>query len=81
MLLLQTGVLGEGTFGVVVRACDPTTSGVEIAIKLLPRGETLSSPRPFRPPRRCIYHLKPLHHCVCRSCNHEFSKCFVWLSD
>lgn len=35
---LQTGVLGEGTFGVVVRACDPTTSGSEIAIKLLPRG-------------------------------------------
>lgn len=40
---LQTGVLGEGTFGVVVRACDPTTSSSEIAIKLLPRGAPLAA--------------------------------------
>ena len=40
----QTGVLGEGTFGVVVRACDPTSSSGEIAIKLLPRGDFVSLP-------------------------------------
>lgn len=58
----QTGVLGEGTFGVVVRACDPTTSGVEIAIKLLPRGETSSSPRlaPWTQEMH-LPHRSPLH--------------------
>lgn len=41
-LHVQTGVLGEGTFGVVVKACDPASSGPELAIKLLPRGEFVS---------------------------------------
>ena len=41
--LLQTGVLGEGTFGVVLRARDPqSVGGGEIAIKLLPRGDFVS---------------------------------------
>ena len=40
---MQTGVLGEGTFGVVVKARDPEApSGGEIAIKLLPRGDFVS---------------------------------------
>lgn len=42
--LLQTGVLGEGTFGVVLRARDPqSVGGGEIAIKLLPRGDFVSA--------------------------------------
>lgn len=42
-MLLQTGVLGEGTFGVVLRARDPQAmGGGEIAIKLLPRGDFVS---------------------------------------
>ncbi len=58
----------------VVRACDPTTSGVEIAIKLLPRGGS----RPylgllFGSVSRPAYLLKHLHPRVCASCRHELS--------
>ena len=37
---LQTGELGQGTFGVVIKALDLRTHPpVEVAIKLLPRGD------------------------------------------
>jgi hypothetical protein len=46
-VMVQTGVLGEGTFGVVLRARDPqSVGGGEIAIKLLPRGDFVSAQFP-----------------------------------
>jgi len=59
----QTGVLGQGTFGVVVRAVDPDMSPdcpVEVAIKLLPRGEVLKNFKTYV--AREILHQSCLKH-------------------
>lgn len=41
---LQTGILGQGTFGTVIRATDPETDPpVDVAIKLLPRGNFIKN--------------------------------------
>ena len=60
----QTGVLGQGTFGVVVRAVDPDNSSpecpVEVAIKLLPRGEVLKNFKTYV--AREILHQSCLEH-------------------
>ena len=56
--LLQTGVLGEGTFGVVLRARDPqSVGGGEIAIKLLPRGDFVSVDKPVMQFAPCMPRL------------------------
>lgn len=42
--LVQCGLLGQGTFGIVVKALDLRSSPPpEVAIKLLPRGDIVSS--------------------------------------
>ena len=42
--LLQSCLLGQGTFGIVVKALDlRCDSPQEVAIKLLPRGDVVSS--------------------------------------
>ena len=41
--VVQNGLLGQGTFGIVVKALDLRTSPpLEVAIKLLPRGDIVS---------------------------------------
>ena len=45
LLLLQICLLGQGTFGIVVKAMDLRTDpSLEVAIKLLPRGDIVSIP-------------------------------------
>ena len=40
---VQSGLLGQGTFGIVVKALDLRTNPpLEVAIKLLPRGDIVS---------------------------------------
>ena len=59
----QTGVLGAGTFGVVVRAVDPDSLAdcpSEVAIKLLPRGELLKNFKTYV--TREILHQSCLEH-------------------
>lgn len=57
----QTGVLGEGTFGVVLRARDPQAmGGGEIAIKLLPRGDFVKNFKTYV--KREIVHQSSLKH-------------------
>ncbi|KAK9837089.1 hypothetical protein WJX81_002014 [Elliptochloris bilobata] len=59
----QTGVLGAGTFGVVVRAVDPDSLAdcpAEVAIKLLPRGELLKNFKTYV--TREILHQSCLEH-------------------
>ena len=59
----QTGVLGAGTFGVVVRAIDPDSLAdcpSEVAVKLLPRGELLKNFRTYV--TREILHQSCLEH-------------------
>mmetsp|Transcript_11502 Transcript_11502/g.34552 ORF Transcript_11502/g.34552 Transcript_11502/m.34552 type:complete len:348 (+) Transcript_11502:371-1414(+) len=59
---IQTGVLGEGTFGVVVRARDPASEfpEQELAIKMLPRGEFVQNFRTYI--KREIVHQQSLQH-------------------
>lgn len=59
---MQTGVLGEGTFGVVVRARDPASEfpEQELAIKMLPRGEFVQNFRTYI--KREIVHQQSLQH-------------------
>ena len=47
LIALQTGVLGNGSFGVVLRVEDSRcTPPHEVAVKLLPRGATVSAQHP-----------------------------------
>lgn len=51
---MQAALLGQGTFGIVVKALDHRTDPpLEVAIKLLPRGDIVSSFISFR----LVYHL------------------------
>jgi serine/threonine protein kinase len=44
LCLLQTGCLGHGTFGIVIKALDLRSDPpTEVAIKLLPRGDFVST--------------------------------------
>ena len=59
----QTGVLGVGSFGVVVRAVDPDSLAhcpLEVAIKLLPRGELTKNFKTYV--TREILHQSRLEH-------------------
>ena len=61
MLLLQTGVLGQGTFGMVIRATDPETDPpADVAIKLLPRGTFIKNFKTYV--KREILHQSSLKH-------------------
>lgn len=56
-------MLGQGTFGVVVRAVDPESGPdcpLEVAIKLLPRGELLKNFKTYV--TREILHQSCLEH-------------------
>jgi serine/threonine protein kinase len=61
VLVLQTGILGQGTFGCVVRALDPDgTPPTEVAIKLLPRGTFIKNFKTYV--KREILHQSSLKH-------------------
>lgn len=57
----QTGVLGQGTFGMVIRATDPETDPpTDVAIKLLPRGNFIKNFKTYV--KREILHQSSLKH-------------------
>ncbi|KAK9809250.1 hypothetical protein WJX72_012085 [[Myrmecia] bisecta] len=57
----QMGVLGQGTFGVVIRAVDPEANPPqEVAIKLLPRGDFVKNFKTYV--QREILHQSSLKH-------------------
>jgi serine/threonine-protein kinase SRK2 len=59
--LLQTGLLGQGTFGMVIRATDPETDPpTDVAIKLLPRGNFIRNFKTYV--KREILHQSSLKH-------------------
>ena len=59
--MLQTGVLGHGTFGLVIRAIDrEACPPVEVAIKLLPRGNFIKNFKTYV--NREILHQSSLKH-------------------
>lgn len=58
---VQTGVLGRGTFGMVIRATDPETDPpTDVAIKLLPRGNFIKNFKTYV--KREILHQSSLKH-------------------
>ena len=61
MFGVQTGVLGQGTFGMVIRATDPETDPpTDVAIKLLPRGTFIKNFKTYV--KREILHQSSLKH-------------------
>lgn len=59
--MLQTGVLGNGTFGLVIRAVDnEACPPVVVAIKLLPRGNFIKNFKTYV--NREILHQSSLKH-------------------
>ena len=74
---LQTGSLGQGTFGIVIKALDLRSDPpTEVAIKLLPRGDFVRSPDPAPAPHLlCSFlivdsheHFKPPNYRSAESC-------------
>ena len=61
MAVLQTGVLGQGTFWMVIRATDPESDPpADVAIKLLPRGTFIKNFKTYV--KREILHQSSLKH-------------------
>lgn len=58
---MQTGVLGNGSFGLVIRAVDKEANPpVDVAIKLLPRGSFIKNFKTYV--NREILHQSSLKH-------------------